>query len=94
MSEAKPLNQLIHQFLRAVGIEVKFEEHLAIVYWDQVVGQEISERTEPFKMSEGVLSVRVKDPVWRNELHFFKADIQEKLNKKIGKRIIKDIKFY
>ncbi|MBN2365108.1 MAG: DUF721 domain-containing protein [Calditrichaeota bacterium] len=94
MSEAKPLNQLIQQFFRAIGIDLKFEENLAFVYWDQVVGKEISERTEPYRISDGILSVRVKDPAWRNELHFFKKDIQEKLNHKIGKRIIKDIKFY
>ncbi len=94
MSQTKPLNELIHQFLRSIGIEGRIEENLAIVYWDQTVGKEISEKTEPFRISEGILSVRVSDPVWRNELHFFKNEIIQKLNRKIGKSIIKDIKFY
>ncbi len=94
MKEAKPLNNLIAQFLRSVGIKDKVEENFAIVYWDTVVGKEISNQTEPFKVVKGILFVKVKDNVWRNELQFFKNEIIEKLNNKIGKKIVKDIKFY
>ncbi len=94
MSQAKPLNQLIEQFLKSLGIGHKVEENYAMVYWDQVVGKEISEQTEPFKISDGTLYVKVIDPAWRNELQFFKSDIMEKLNHKIGKTMVRDIKFY
>jgi predicted nucleic acid-binding Zn ribbon protein len=94
MSSAKPLNQLIHQFLESVGIGAKIEENSAIVYWDSVVGQEISQRTEPYKIAEGILYVRVKDPVWRNELQFFKNEIIDKLNSRIGKQLVKEVKFF
>ncbi len=94
MAEAKPLNQLIFQFLKSVGIKGKIEEYLAIVYWDHVVGKEIAKQSEPFKVVKGSLFVKVNDTVWRNELQFFKNEIIEKLNKKIGKNVIRDIKFY
>ena len=94
MSSAKPVSQLIEQFLQSVGIHGKIEENFAIVYWDQVVGKEISERTEPYKILRGILFVRVTDPAWRNELQFFKQEIIKKLNHKIGRNIVKDIKFY
>ena len=94
MREAKPLNKLIDQYLQSVGIKGKIKENFAIVYWDSVVGKEISEITEPFRVSRGILFVKVNDTVWRNELQFFKNEIIEKLNKKIGKRLINDIKFY
>jgi predicted nucleic acid-binding Zn ribbon protein len=94
MSSAKPVSQLIEQFLKSVGIQGKIEENFAIVHWDQAVGKEISERTEPYKIIKGILFVRVKDPVWRNELQFFKEEIIKKLNDLIGRNIVKDIKFY
>lgn len=94
MKEAKPLNQLIYQFLHNLGIKEKIEENFAIAYWDSVVGKDISKRTEPFKISKGILFVKVNDTTWRNELQYFKNEIIEKLNKKIGKKIVKDIKFY
>lgn len=94
MSSVKPVSQLIEQFLQSVGIQGKIEENFAIVHWDMAVGKEISEQTEPYKIVRGILFVRVKDPVWRNELQFFKEEIIKKLNHKIGKNIVKDIKFY
>jgi hypothetical protein len=38
--------------------------------------------------------VKVDDDVWRNELTYFKRQIIEKLNEKLGKKTIKEIKFY
>jgi predicted nucleic acid-binding Zn ribbon protein len=94
MAEARPINKLIFQFLKSIGVKERIEENFAIVYWDSIVGKEIAAQTEPFKVLKGSLFVKVKDTVWRNELHFFKNEIIEKLNKKIGRTIIKDIKFY
>ena len=94
MAEAKPLNMLINKFLKSIGLKEKFEENFAIVYWDSVVGKEISENTEPFKVNKGVLFIKVKDSTWRNELQYFKNEIIEKLNRKIGKRIVRDLKFF
>jgi predicted nucleic acid-binding Zn ribbon protein len=94
MSQAKPIGQIIHQFIQSIGISERIEENLAIAYWDRVVGKEISEQTEPYKISEGILFVKVSDPSWRNELQFFKNDIINKLNKILKNKTVKDIKFY
>ncbi len=94
MGEARPINQLIYQFLKSIGIKGKIEENFAIVYWDAVVGNEIARQTEPFRVTDGTLYVKVADTVWRNELHFLKNEIIQKLNEKVGKQIITDIKFY
>ncbi len=94
MSPERPLNELIFQFLESIGIKERVEEHFAFVYWDSVVGKEIARQTEPTKITRGILFVKVKDSVWRNELQYFKNEIIEKLNKRIGKKVIEDIKFY
>jgi predicted nucleic acid-binding Zn ribbon protein len=94
MGEPQPLNKLILKFLESIGIREKVDENLALVYWHEVVGKEISEKTEPIKVVKGLLFVRVNDTVWRNELQFFKNEILQKLNTKIGKKRISDIKFY
>lgn len=94
MSPERPLNELIFQFLESIGIKERVEEHFAFVYWDSVVGKEIARQTEPTKITRGILFVKVKDSVWRNELQYFKNEIIEKLNKRIGKKVVEDIKFY
>lgn len=93
MSQAKQLNQLIDQFLNSIGIKDKIDQYSSFAYWDKVVGKEIADRTEPFSISKGVLFVKVADTAWRNELQYFKNEIIQKLNKKIGKKIVTDIKF-
>ena len=44
-------------------------------------------------IESGILTVRSTNAVWRQELQLKKRKMIEKLNKKIGKKIIKDIRF-
>ncbi|GAB4338487.1 MAG: hypothetical protein Kow0037_22550 [Calditrichia bacterium] len=94
MATARPLNQLIYQLLESLGIKERVEEHFAFVYWDSAVGKQIAAQTEPKKIVNGTLFVKVSNTIWRNELTFMKPDIIGKLNHKIGKNVVKDIKFY
>ena len=73
----------------------RFEENLAIAYWDLCVGKNIARHTEPFKVVDnGILLVKVDDDSWRQELTFLKHQIIEKLNRQLGKKTIQEIKFY
>jgi predicted nucleic acid-binding Zn ribbon protein len=84
----------IYNFFRSIGAGERFRQNLAIAFWDAVVGDLIAKQTEPVEVRNGVLIVRVADPVWRQEMLFRKFEFIEKLNEKIGKKAIKDIKFY
>ena len=44
-------------------------------------------------IKRGKLFVRVKTPTWRNELVFLKSEIISKLNRRVGKKVVKDIVF-
>lgn len=94
MAKNKPVGDLIFKFLQSIGIREKIEENLALVYWDSVVGKKIAENAEPYKIAKGIIFVKVEDTVWRNELQYFKNEIIEKLNHKLGKKTVTDIKFY
>lgn len=90
----KPIREVLEKFFKTLGIENRLEENLAFAFWDSVVGKEISLHTEPEKIVKGTIMVKVDNDVWRNELTFFKNEIIQKLNRKIGKKIIQEIKFY
>jgi predicted nucleic acid-binding Zn ribbon protein len=90
----KPIRDILEKFFRSLGVEERLEENLAFAYWDSVVGKEIANHTEPEKIVKGTVMVKVDNDVWRNELSFFKHEIIQKLNQKIGKKIIQEIKFY
>jgi predicted nucleic acid-binding Zn ribbon protein len=90
----KPVKEILLKFFKSAGIENRLEENLAFAYWDTVVGKEIALHTEPEKIVRGTMVVKVDNDVWRNELAFFKHEIIQKLNNKIGKKLIQEIKFY
>lgn len=90
----KPIRLVLERFFRSIGLENRIEENLAFAFWDSVVGKEIALHTEPEKIVKGTVIVKVDNDVWRNELSFFKNEIIQKLNNKIGKKLIQEIKFY
>jgi predicted nucleic acid-binding Zn ribbon protein len=57
------------------------------------VGENISKNTIPVDVQHGILTIKTETPVWRQELHFQKKTIVENLNKKLNKKVIKDIRF-
>ena len=61
--------------------------------WKKVVGEVIAKNTIVHSLENGKVTVQVSSPVWRNELIFQKNDIIQKLNSKLEKNKIKDIRF-
>ena len=58
-----------------------------------MVGKRIRENTEPIEVQFGVMTVKVKNSVWKQELQFQKNNIIKSLNKKLIKTMIKDLRF-
>ena len=83
----------IKTFLRKSGLEKGVKQNTALLLWDEVVGENIAENTNPEKVEHGTLLVTVENSSWRQELVFKKKEIIDKLNNKIGKKTIKDIRF-
>jgi len=90
----KPIASFLDKLLKDLGIEIKVKETQALIYWPEVVGERISQVTEPKGVKEGKLFIKVKGDSWRNELVYYKRDIIFKINEKIGKRVIEDIIFF
>ena len=65
----------------------------ALFVWKEVVGKRVADNTTAEKIDHGVLMVRTTTPTWRQELQLQKTIIIKKLNKKLGKKVIKDVRF-
>ncbi|MBN2363005.1 DUF721 domain-containing protein [candidate division WOR-3 bacterium] len=76
------------------GLFSKSEEGMPGVVWKDAVGSPVNIHTKPISTKEGVLTVEVENPVWRQQLEFLKEELKDKLNKKLpDNRKIKKIKF-
>ncbi|MCI0707381.1 MAG: DUF721 domain-containing protein [Ignavibacteriae bacterium] len=93
ISSIKPIGAILGDLTEELGIQGKLKQYEAVTRWAEVVGERIAQEAEPQKIEKGVLLVRVRTGVWRNELTMRKSEILAKLNQLIGETVIKDIKF-
>ena len=87
------LKAAINNLLKAAGLDAGVAQNKALLVWDDVVGAKVSENTTPEKVEAGTLYIKASNPTLRQELVFKKEDILKKLNKKLGEKTIKEIKF-
>jgi predicted nucleic acid-binding Zn ribbon protein len=89
----KPLSAALDELVGGLGIKKRLQEYDAVVYWENVVGEQIAKMTTATRITQGTLFVRVKTSTWRNELTLRKKEIMTKLNTFVGSDIVKEIKF-
>ena len=87
------IGRAIKKLLRKAGLEKGVAQQNALFVWKEVVGKRVAENTTAEKIDHGVLMVRTTTPTWRQELQLQKPTIIKKLNKKLGKKVIKDVRF-
>ena len=87
------LSKALHGMLRSWGVDGKIRESQAVAFWSQIVGPRIAEVTESLRVEDGRMFVQVQSSSWKNELVFMKTEIIQRLNKAVGRKVIKDIVF-
>ena len=91
--KSSSLGSLIRQLVHRLGMDGRLSESEAVLVWPEVVGAEIAVRAAAVSIEAGLLTVRVSDAAWRNELSYLKPDLIRKLNTRLGKTVVSDIKF-
>ena len=82
----------LHPYHNRGGLDRAVRQNKALFLWSDVVGKSVAKNCTPEGVKQGVLIVRASTPVWRNEIAIKKKEIIEKLNKKLGKETIKDMR--
>ncbi len=79
--------------LKGLKIDRRIKEETIILNWTKVVGERIAPQTQPLRVRDSILFVKVPSASWRNELVFLKANIIKELNQSVKANVIKDIVF-
>ena len=87
------LDITIRDFLINTGLENGVNQQKAVIIWPKIVGTKIAENTTAELVDFNVLTIKVKNSTWRNELYLKKDIILEKLNKELGPNTIKELRF-
>ncbi len=91
MKQAAPVSSLIEDLIQSKGFEGKLQEYRSWAVWDEVVGPTIAARARPVRIRDGILEVRVDQPVWMQQLQLMKPKIIAKLNQHLGEGVLKDL---
>lgn len=69
----------------------RLAEAEVIARWDEIVGADISQHTDPVSFEGGRLVVKVNEATWRHQLHFLRHEIVKAINRKTGHRVVNEI---
>ena len=83
------LNSVMTGLQMPEDIELKGRVFLA---WDEAAG-DAAPHTNPFRFRGSTLLVEVGEPAWITELSMRKMDILNRLERAVGERVVKDIRF-
>ena len=89
--KTRPINELVNQVLRQMGLEQKFKEYEVRQLWPEVVGQMIASRTKSLEVRDGRLFVTFTSAVVRNEIRMVKEGLAKDLNDRVGAEVIYEI---
>jgi predicted nucleic acid-binding Zn ribbon protein len=86
------LGDAIKAFLEKNGLTEEAEVQRVIADWDRLMGGPIAANTEKVWFSKGVFYVRMKSPLWKNELQMARLKLRETLNREIGRELIEEVR--
>jgi len=91
MKQAAAVGSLLNDFFQKKGFEDKIREYRTWQIWDEAVGPQIAARARPIRIRDGVLEIRVDQPIWMQQLQLMKPKILARLNDRLGGAVLKDL---
>lgn len=91
------LKDELDDFMKYIGLDARMHELKILKVWKECVGETIAKYSTPIEIKRNKLFISVENSVWRYELSSRKMEIIQKLNESLnpkkGRKIIKEIVF-
>ena len=87
----RKLGDIIRKLMKNPKLAEKLDRLDAIEAWEEIIGAPLCKYITAQKISKGILYVKLKSAVVRNELSYKKSEFISQINKRIGKKLITDI---
>jgi len=89
----RSLGSVLKEVVSSFGIEDKLYQGQIVATWQEIAGERIGQEVEKTWVRDGKLFVRIKSPVWRQELHLNRDSWCRRLNEELGEDRVKTIIF-
>ncbi len=87
----KKIDTLLHQFVKANGLERGLAEYRLMKSWKDLLGITVAKKTKSLRIKNKKLYVTLHSSVVRNELSLMKDSLIPKLNEAAGMDVIDDV---
>ena len=87
----RKVGDIIRKLMKNPKLAEKLDMLNALDAWEEIIGAPISKYITDQKIYKGILYVKLKSAVVRNELSYKKSDFITQINQKVGKKLITDI---
>jgi hypothetical protein len=89
----KGLRAILGESVKQAGGTRRAEEVACLELWAETVGEGIADATRAEKFRDGILFVVTKSSVWTHELTFYKEKAIGMMNERLGRPMVRDIRF-
>ena len=89
--DVKKIDSLLHQFVKANGLEKGLAEYRLMKSWKDLLGITVAKKTKSLRIQNRKLFVTLHSSVVRNELSMIKDSLIPKLNEAAGMDVIDDV---
>ncbi len=87
------LGSTLARLVDYLGMGGRLHEQRAVEIWPEVVGDAIAAVTKAISIKNGILTIEVVNPSWRQELSYLAPDILSKVNRTLGNSLVKKLRF-
>ena len=91
-NDFKKISEVLGEIVAQKHIRVGIDKIKILEAWKKVMGKNIEKYTSNVNYKKGVLSVKLKSSVLKEELFFEKEKVIKLLNENLGKKYIQEIK--
>ena len=89
--DPETLGSVLQQYLVAIGADKHIKEIRVAREWDKIVGPTIARNTDDISLKDGVLTIKFRSAIVRNEISMRKTALQKLLNDAVEGEVVKSI---
>ena len=90
-SNQQSIGAVIRKLLKNQKLEGRLRELDVLKLSEELLGKNIMKYINDLSVKNGILIIKVKSAVVRNELSYQKSEIIKKINEQVGNEILKEI---
>lgn len=92
MAYPRHIGSLLKELFEELGILDDMKTGKLLREWKNIVGETVAKYAKPIQYENGVLWLEVEDPTWRMEIYNISEILIDKINEKLGEKLVRRIR--